>query len=99
MVAYHRHLTPFLDAVRSALLELRLLTDEIDRESYRRDETAHHEPGLPLAVALPATTTEVSGHTHAPTRTYIPIYRWHLIDLDAPGAALSARPGSREGRG
>ena len=50
----------FLDALRSALPEARLLTDESDRESYRRDETAHHEPGLPLAVALPATTDEVA---------------------------------------
>ena len=32
---------------------LRLLTDEADRESYRRDETAYLPTGLPGAVALP----------------------------------------------
>jgi len=39
---------------------MRLLTDEASRESVRRDETPHGAPGLPLAVALPTTTTEVS---------------------------------------
>jgi glycolate oxidase len=52
--------TAFLDAVSAALPEMRLLTDEVDRESYRRDETAHHEPGMPSAVALPVTTDEVA---------------------------------------
>lgn len=47
--------------MRSALPELRLLTDVVDRESYRRDETVHFEPGLPLAVALPGATDEVAG--------------------------------------
>ncbi|MGH2380910.1 MAG: FAD-binding oxidoreductase [Candidatus Limnocylindria bacterium] len=50
----------FLDDLRSRVPQLRLLTDEADRESYRRDETAHFEPGLPLAVALPASTDEVA---------------------------------------
>jgi glycolate oxidase len=50
----------FLDALRSSIPHLKLLTEQIDRESYRRDETAHWEPGLPLAVALPSTTDEVS---------------------------------------
>src|SRR3954451_19890928 len=50
----------FLDAIRAALPELRLLTDEVDRESHRRDETAYLETGLPLAVALPTTTDEVA---------------------------------------
>ncbi|MGZ5415267.1 MAG: hypothetical protein ACXWDC_09260, partial [Aeromicrobium sp.] len=50
----------FLDAVRAALPELRLLTDEIDRESYRRDETAYLEPPLPIAVALPTETAQVA---------------------------------------
>src|SRR5690606_30871065 len=44
-VAYHRRMTPFLDALRTELPDLRVLTDEIDRESFRHDETAHHEPG------------------------------------------------------
>ena len=51
---------PFLDAVRARLPGLRLLTDEIDRESYRHDETPHLSPGLPGAVALPTSTDEVA---------------------------------------
>jgi glycolate oxidase len=39
---------------------LRLLTDTVDREGYRRDETAYLATGLPLAVALPQTTAEVA---------------------------------------
>ena len=50
----------YLADVRAALPDLRLLTDEIDRESYRRDETAYLEPPLPIAVALPTTTAEVA---------------------------------------
>ena len=50
----------FLDAVRAALPDLQLLTDEIDRESYRRDETAYLEPPLPIAVALPTETAQVA---------------------------------------
>ena len=50
----------YLDAVRAALPELSLLTDAIDRESYRRDETAYLEPPLPIAVALPTRTAEVA---------------------------------------
>jgi glycolate oxidase len=63
----------FLAAVRADLPDLRLLTDEIDRESYRRDETAHHEPGLPLAVALPATTAEVSAIMRLATEHRVPV--------------------------
>ena len=50
----------FIGAIRDSLPELRLLTDEVDRESHRRDETAYLETGLPLAVALPTTTEEVA---------------------------------------
>jgi glycolate oxidase len=50
----------FLDAVRAELPGLRLLEDEIDREAYRNDETAYLQTALPLAVALPTTTAEVS---------------------------------------
>jgi glycolate dehydrogenase FAD-linked subunit len=52
--------TAFLEAIRATLPDLRLLTDPADRESYRRDETAYLTTGLPLAVALPANTGEVS---------------------------------------
>ncbi len=50
----------FLSALRASLPGLRLLTDELDRESYRRDETAYLEPPLPIAVALPTETAEVA---------------------------------------
>jgi glycolate oxidase len=63
----------FLDALRSAVPGLRLFADEIDRESYRRDETAHYEPGLPLAVALPATTDEVAAIMRTATEHRVPV--------------------------
>jgi glycolate oxidase len=50
----------FLDAVRATLPDVRVLTDAVDRESYRNDETAYFHAGLPLAVALPETTAEVA---------------------------------------
>ncbi len=49
-----------LRAIGVALPGLRLLTDEVDRESYRRDETAYLAAGLPLAVALPDTAAQVA---------------------------------------
>src|SRR5689334_21631768 len=49
-----------VDAIRVALPDLRLLTDATDRGSYRNDETAYLHGGLPLAVALPESTAEVS---------------------------------------
>jgi glycolate oxidase len=63
----------FLSELRTQLPELRLLTEEIDRESYRRDETAHFEPGLPLAVALPGTTDEVSTVMRLAARHRVPV--------------------------
>jgi glycolate oxidase len=48
-----------LRAIGARLPGLRLLTDTVDRESYRRDETAYLSTGLPLAVALPETTEQV----------------------------------------
>ena len=50
-----------LRAIEARLPDVRLLTDATDRETYRRDETAYHPAGLPLAVALPVGTTQVSG--------------------------------------
>jgi glycolate oxidase len=50
----------FQDAVRARLPGLRLLTDEGDRETYRRDETPFIPTGLPGAVALPTETAEVA---------------------------------------
>lgn len=48
-----------LAAIATRLPAMRVLTDEVDRESYRRDETAYLPTGLPLAVALPTSTSEV----------------------------------------
>ena len=49
-----------VDAIHSRLPDLRLLTDAIDRESYRSDETAYLHAGLPRAVALPTTAEQVA---------------------------------------
>jgi glycolate oxidase len=51
----------FLDDVRTQLPGVRLLTDAADREPYRLDETAYMTADLPAAVALPASTADVSG--------------------------------------
>ena len=53
-------MTAFVDAHRAALPDLKLPTEEIDRESHRHDETAHYEPGRPLAVSLPTSRDQVS---------------------------------------
>lgn len=63
----------FLADVRAALPGLRLLTDGVDRESYRRDETAYLHPGLPGAVALPTTTAEVAELVRICGRHDVPI--------------------------
>ncbi|MEO5885127.1 MAG: FAD-binding oxidoreductase, partial [Candidatus Limnocylindrales bacterium] len=49
----------FIEAIRTRLPSLRLLTDVADRERHRRDETAYLPTGLPGAVALPTETSEV----------------------------------------
>lgn len=46
--------------IRERLPGLRLVTDPLDREAYRTDETAYLRPGLPVAVALPTRTAEVA---------------------------------------
>ena len=66
-------MTEFLDDLRASSPELRVLTDAGDRESYRRDETAHFEPGLPLAVALPSSTAEVAAIMRIATRHRVPV--------------------------
>jgi glycolate oxidase len=65
--------TAFLDAVRTQLPDVRLLTDPVDRESYRRDETAYLTTGLPLAVALPVNTAEVSALVRLAAEHRIPV--------------------------
>jgi glycolate oxidase len=49
-----------LAGVRAELPGLRVLTDDVDREAYRLDETAYLSAGLPGAVALPTSTDEVA---------------------------------------
>jgi glycolate oxidase len=60
-------------AIRAALPDLRLLVDTTDRESYRNDETAYLNGGLPLAVALPESTAEVSALVRLAAEHRIPI--------------------------
>src|SRR5436190_23127264 len=63
----------FLDQLRAELPGLRLLTDEIDRESYRSDEASYLKSQLPMAVALPETTDQVSAIVHLAAEHRIPI--------------------------
>jgi glycolate oxidase len=62
-----------LAAIRTALPRLRLLDDPVDREGYRNDETAYLHAGLPLAVALPETTVEVSTLVRLAAEQRVPI--------------------------
>ena len=62
-----------LRAIQAELPDVRLLTEATDRESYREDETPYLHPGLPLAVALPATTAEVSALVRLAGRHRVPI--------------------------
>ena len=50
---------PLVSAIRARIPAVRLLTEPIDREGYRLDETSYLRAGLPRAVALPTTTQEV----------------------------------------
>jgi glycolate oxidase len=63
----------FLDALRHALPDLRLMTDVADRESYRLDETAYLTAGLPGAVAFPSDTAEVSTILRLASDHHVPI--------------------------
>jgi len=49
-----------IEALRNELPDLRLLTDEIDRESYRSDEASYLKSELPMAVVLPEATEQVA---------------------------------------
>jgi glycolate oxidase len=63
----------FIDAVCARVPGLRLLTDESDRETYRRDETAYLPAGLPGAVALPVDTAQVVGIVRTCMEFEVPI--------------------------
>lgn len=83
--------TAFLDELRSALPELKLLTDPADRESYRSDEASYLKSELPMAVAMPDTTAQVSTVARLATRHRVPI-----VPRGA-GSGLSGASGGLEG--
>jgi glycolate oxidase len=63
----------FLEAVADRLPGLTVLTDPLDLEAYRRDETAYLEPPPPLAVALPTETAEVAELVRLAAEHRVPI--------------------------
>ncbi len=63
----------FLRTVAAALPGLRLLTDPLDLDAYRTDETAYLRPPRPLAVALPTATAEVAQLVRLAAERRIPI--------------------------
>ena len=66
-------LAAMLDELRSTAPDLRVLTEAVDRESYRLDETDYLVAGLPGAVVLPTTTGEVSAIMAAASRYRLPV--------------------------
>jgi glycolate oxidase len=62
-----------LDDLRAAAPGVRVLTDAVDREAYRLDETAYLSAGLPGAVALPGDTAGVSTILRLATRHRVPV--------------------------
>jgi glycolate oxidase len=66
-------LAAVLDELRGSAPDLRVLTDAVDRESYRLDETDYLVAGLPGAIVLPATTAEVASLLVAATRHRVPV--------------------------
>ncbi|MFI5199557.1 MAG: FAD-binding oxidoreductase, partial [Candidatus Limnocylindrales bacterium] len=63
----------FLRAIEARLPAVRLLTDPVDLEAYRRDETAYLEPPPPLAVAQPTETAEVAELVRLAAQHLVPI--------------------------
>jgi glycolate oxidase len=59
--------------IRVGLPDVRLLTDALDREAYRNDETAYLPAELPAAVALPASTDEVAGLLRLASKHRVPV--------------------------
>jgi len=60
-------------AIGARLPGVRLLTDAIDRESYRLDETAYLHAGLPRAVAFPTSTAEVAELVRIAAELRVPV--------------------------
>lgn len=63
----------FVQLIRERLPDLSLITDPLDREAYRTDETAYLRPGLPLLVALPTRTAEVAELVRLAAAQRIPV--------------------------
>jgi glycolate dehydrogenase FAD-linked subunit len=59
--------------IRVDLPGVGLLTDAADRESYRLDETAYLEAGLPAGVAFPTDTAEVAGLLRLASNHGVPV--------------------------
>jgi glycolate oxidase len=76
----------FLGALRAALPGLRLLTEAGDTEAYRWDETEYMHPGMPLGVAFPATTADVS--------TIVRLAAEHRVPLVPRGAGSGVSGGA-----
>ncbi len=64
---------PLVAAIQARLPDVRLLTDPLDREGYRLDETAYLRAGLPRAVALPTTTAQVAELVRIAAELRIPV--------------------------
>jgi glycolate oxidase len=60
-------------AIAARLPDTKLLTEPIDRETYRLDETPYLRPGLPRAVALPTTTAEVAELVRIAAELRVPV--------------------------
>src|SRR5439155_17106639 len=66
-------LSALLTAVGRELPDVRVLTDPIDRETYRLDETAYLAAGLPGAVAFPASTEDVASLLRLASAHRVPV--------------------------
>lgn len=75
-----------LDALRAELPGLRILTDPLDRESHRHDETPYLRSDLPDAVVVPASTAEVA--------TLVRLAAAHRVPLVPRGAGTGLSGGS-----
>ena len=62
-----------IEAIRAELPGVRLLTEPAELEAYRYDETPYLRAGWPLAVALPAATSEVAGLVRLAAGHRVPI--------------------------
>jgi glycolate oxidase len=64
---------PLVAAIDARLPGLRLLTDSLDREGYRDDETPYLHAGLPRAVVFPTTTADVVELVRIASELRVPI--------------------------